>query len=165
MLSEEFMNYVAFDENSISDFSKRILAMKSDKMKSGDVFPRRSKKLKDINHCNNETEDIKIIDLRLVKEPNFTPERKEEPMLGLLNWLKGIARNPCDPSVCSLPEKSKWKSYGNEEIWKQVLLVREEMFVKRQVDSSSEQSLVQVLYINPRVVYITSLSIYSCQST
>ncbi|XP_023006588.1 AT-rich interactive domain-containing protein 1-like [Cucurbita maxima] len=143
MLSDEFMNYVAFDENSISDFSKRILAMKSDKMKSGDVFPRRSKKLKDINHCNNENEDIKIIDLRLVKEPNFTPERKEEPLLGLLNWLKGIARNPCDPSVCSLPEKSKWKSYGNEEIWKQVLLVREKMFVKRQVDSSSEQSLVQ----------------------
>lgn len=154
MLSDEFMNCVAFDKTSISDFSKRIIDMKSDRMKSGDVFPRRSKKLKDIDNCNIENEDIKIIDPPFIKETNVVQERKQEPMLGLLDWLKGIARSPCDPSICSLPEKSKWKSYGNEEIWKQILLVREEMFVKRQVDSSSEQSFVQVLYINAQVVCV-----------
>ncbi|KAL0538128.1 hypothetical protein IC582_027127 [Cucumis melo] len=144
MLSDEFMNCVAFDENSISDFSKRILDMKSDRMKTGDAFPRRSKKLKDIEHRNIENEDVQIIDPPLIKETNVVQEKsKQEPMLGLLDWLKVIARNPCDSSISSLPEKSKWKSYGNEEIWKQVLVVREEMFVKRQVDSSSEQSSVQ----------------------
>ena len=155
MLSDEFMNCIAFDDNSISDFSKRIFDMKSDRMKSGDVFPRRSKKFKDIEHCNTENGDVQIIDPPFVKETNVVQEKsKQEPMLGLLDWLKGIARNPCDPSLSSLPEKSKWKSYGNEEIWKQVLVVREEMFLKRQVDSSSEQSFMQVLYIHAHVVCI-----------
>ncbi|XP_023514930.1 AT-rich interactive domain-containing protein 1-like isoform X1 [Cucurbita pepo subsp. pepo] len=143
MLSDELMNCVGFDENSISDFSKRIFDMKSDRMKSGVVFPQRSKKLQDIDHCTIKNEDIKVIDPPSVKEANFVPERTQKPMLGLLNWLKDVARNPCDPSICSLPEKSKWKSHGNEEVWKQVLLVREEFFVKRRVDASSEQSFLQ----------------------
>jgi hypothetical protein len=53
--------------------------------------------------------------------------------------------NPCDPAVGSLPEWSKWKSHGKEEMWKQVLLAREAIFLKRQLDSTAEQWQVYML--------------------
>ncbi|XP_028792419.1 AT-rich interactive domain-containing protein 1-like isoform X1 [Neltuma alba] len=88
--------------------------------------------------CAND-DDILILDPSDVNEESFNRKRKRESMQGMLNWLTGIAKNPCDPVVDSMPEKSKWRSHSNEKVWKQVLLFREAVFLKRRVDSSSEQ--------------------------
>ena len=88
------------------------------------------------------------LDIATSKESVSSRKRKRESIPRMLNWLTGIARDPCDPLVGSLPEWSKWKFYGNEECWKQVLLTREPLFLKRNVDSTSiaEGSFRQVCY-------------------
>ncbi|KAF5464299.1 hypothetical protein F2P56_014386 [Juglans regia] len=70
---------------------------------------------------------------------NFCGKRKRESLCGMLNWVMGVAKNPCDPAVGSLPERSKWKSHGKEMMWKQVLLAREAIFLKMRVDSNADQ--------------------------
>ncbi|KAJ6686265.1 AT-RICH INTERACTIVE DOMAIN-CONTAINING PROTEIN 2 [Salix purpurea] len=77
------------------------------------------------------------LDIATSKESVSSRKRKRESIPRMLNWLTGIARDPCDPLVGSLPEWSKWKFYGNEECWKQVLLTREALSLKRNVDSTS----------------------------
>jgi hypothetical protein len=69
-------------------------------------------------------------------------KRKRESLSGLMNWVTRVANNPCDPEIGSLPEKSKWKSYSNQEAWKRVLLYREAVFHKKK--SSIEQQNWQV---------------------
>ncbi|OIW21882.1 hypothetical protein TanjilG_13764 [Lupinus angustifolius] len=66
-------------------------------------------------------------------------KRKRESMSGLLRWVSTIAKNPADPAIGLLPDKLKWKSSSNHEIWKQVLSLREAVFFKRSFDSSIEQ--------------------------
>ncbi|XP_061969422.1 AT-rich interactive domain-containing protein 2-like isoform X2 [Populus nigra] len=83
---------------------------------------------------NSEVEEL---DLATYNESVSSRKRKRESIPRMLNWVTGIARDPCDPVVGSLPEWSKWKFYGNEECWKQVLLTREALFLKRNVDSTS----------------------------
>ncbi|KAL0426024.1 UNVERIFIED_CONTAM: AT-rich interactive domain-containing protein 2 [Sesamum radiatum] len=51
--------------------------------------------------------------------------------------------DPCDPAIGLLPERHKWKYYGSELQWKQILMVREEMLLKRNVDTSPQQSVWQ----------------------
>ncbi|XP_052193245.1 AT-rich interactive domain-containing protein 1 isoform X2 [Diospyros lotus] len=58
-------------------------------------------------------------------------KRKRDCHQRMLDWIVEIAKNPCDPEVGSLPERSKWKCYGSEQQWKQVLLAREAMTIKR----------------------------------
>lgn len=98
----------------------------------------------DLNRkCVDDDEDVMILDLNEVNEEVFTRKRKREYMLGMLNWVTTIAKNPCDPSIGKLPERSKWKLTGPGELWKQVLLVREALFLQRDVDLSAEQSIWQ----------------------
>ncbi|PON92111.1 ARID DNA-binding domain containing protein [Trema orientale] len=66
-------------------------------------------------------------------------EESRESLRGLMNWVRTIAKDPGDPVFGSLPESSKWRSYGNVETWKQVLLAREAIFLRRNIDSGSEQ--------------------------
>ncbi|KAE7999478.1 hypothetical protein FH972_003902 [Carpinus fangiana] len=87
---------------------------------------------------NCDDEDVVILDPANIEE-RFCGKRKRDSLCGMRNWVAGVAMNPCDPAVGSLPEWSKWKSHGKEEMWKQVLLAREAIFLKRQVDSSGEQ--------------------------
>ncbi|XP_076888834.1 AT-rich interactive domain-containing protein 1-like [Bidens hawaiensis] len=68
------------------------------------------------------------------EEKKLIKKRKKECCLPLLDWLKIVAKNPCDPKTGALPESSKWKAYGNEHVWKQVLLVKEMMSLKVNVD-------------------------------
>ncbi|KAL7592488.1 AT-rich interactive domain-containing protein 1 [Lactuca sativa] len=82
--------------------------------------------------CVGITEDNKLI-----------RKRKKESYLTLLDWVKKVAINPCDPAIGSLPERSKWKAYGNEHLWKQVLLAKEAMCLKINDDSNSKQSIWQ----------------------
>ncbi|KAK6918361.1 ARID DNA-binding domain [Dillenia turbinata] len=72
-------------------------------------------------------------------------KRKHESNTTLLGWLYEVARDPCDPAIGLMPETSKWKSYGDEELWKQVLLVRQTLFLK-DIKSSAEQCIWQVYF-------------------
>ncbi|TKY63936.1 AT-rich interactive domain-containing protein 1 [Spatholobus suberectus] len=76
-------------------------------------------------------------------------KRRGESMLDMLTWVTGVAKNPCDPEVGSIPEKSKWKSFSNQEVWKQVLLFRETTFLKRGFEPSSEQRSWQKQKMHP----------------
>ncbi|CAB4300445.1 unnamed protein product [Prunus armeniaca] len=96
---------------------------------------RRGKKYNDISN-----EDAVILDPSTDEEANSFWKRKQKSLCGMLNWVRMIAKDPCDPAVGSLPERSKWKSFGNEENWMQVLWAREAIFVKKHADSGAEQS-------------------------
>ncbi|XP_048234140.1 AT-rich interactive domain-containing protein 1 isoform X2 [Ricinus communis] len=89
---------------------------------------------------HGDDNDAMMLDSDAVKESASSRKRKRESLCKMLKWITGIARNPCDDVVASLPEWSKWDSYGNEELWKLVLLARESLFLKRNVDASAEQS-------------------------
>ncbi|XP_059312620.1 uncharacterized protein LOC132063893 isoform X2 [Lycium ferocissimum] len=74
---------------------------------------------------------------------DITRQRKRESYLDMLKWVTELAKDPCDPAIGHLPEKSKWKSYGNEVVWKKILLVRDEMLLERNVDTSTQYSIWQ----------------------
>lgn len=63
-------------------------------------------------------------------------KRKRECDQKLLHWIVEVAKDCCKLGVEPLPESCKWKSYGNDLIWKQVLLARENMILKRDGDLS-----------------------------
>ncbi|KAJ7951162.1 AT-rich interactive domain protein [Quillaja saponaria] len=97
----------------------------------------------------SESDDVMIMDQASVNKESSSRKRKRESMWEILNWVAGIAKNPCDAEIGLIPERSKWKSHGNEEIWKQVLLVREAILLKRQFESSAEQSSWQSQKMHP----------------
>ncbi|KAK7295105.1 hypothetical protein RJT34_18009 [Clitoria ternatea] len=98
-------------------------------------------KVCDIDGDSND-DDVFILDPNRVNRERFSRKRKRGTMLedNMLSWVTGIAKKPCDPSVGSLPEKSKWKSYTSQEIWKQVLLFREAVFLKKEFETISQHS-------------------------
>ncbi|EEF50554.1 hypothetical protein RCOM_1616010 [Ricinus communis] len=79
---------------------------------------------------HGDDNDAMMLDSDAVKESASSRKRKRESLCKMLKWITGIARNPCDDVVASLPEWSKWDSYGNEELWKLVLLARESLFLR-----------------------------------
>ncbi|KAJ7962414.1 AT-rich interactive domain protein [Quillaja saponaria] len=98
--------------------------------------------------CESD-DDVMIMDPASITKDSFGRKRKRESMWEMLNWVTGTAKNPCAPDICPVPERSKWKSNGNEEIWKQVLFVREAIFLRRQFESSAEQSIWQSQKMHP----------------
>ena len=95
---------------------------------------------------SSSSEEVRNVDSGTLEEANAADEGSRESLRGLLNWVKTIAKDPGDPVFGSLPEPSKWRSYENVEIWKQVLLAREAIFLRRNVDSGFEQSNWQVRF-------------------
>ncbi|XVF80098.1 hypothetical protein PTKIN_Ptkin15bG0043100 [Pterospermum kingtungense] len=85
-------------------------------------------------------DDVVILDSNDIKEKFLPHKRKRDSTCGMLNWVNEIAKDPCDPVVGLVPERSKWKSYGSEELWKQVLLFREAAFRRKDDHSNSDQS-------------------------
>lgn len=71
-------------------------------------------------------------------------KRKRESVSESLIWVKKVAKDPCNQVIGSLPERSKWKYFGHEQLWKHVMLVRQAMMVKRNGNSSFVQSIWQV---------------------
>ncbi|KAG8391852.1 hypothetical protein BUALT_Bualt01G0230100 [Buddleja alternifolia] len=80
---------------------------------------------------------------RLTDEDSDSRKRKRECYMDMLNWIVNVAKDPCNPVIGSLPESHKWKNYGNELQWKRILLAREVMLLKKNVDGSSEHSYWQ----------------------
>ena len=63
-------------------------------------------------------DDVVILDVTNEEEESFCHKRKRESLCGLLNWVVGVAKDPCDPIFGSVLEWSVWKSHGKEEMWK-----------------------------------------------
>lgn len=73
-------------------------------------------------------------------------KRGRELFAGMLKWINWVAKDPRDAAIGHIPESSKWKYYPNDMAWKQVLLVREAMLLKKNVDSGDQQAPVQVYH-------------------
>ncbi|KAI3727641.1 hypothetical protein L6452_16259 [Arctium lappa] len=75
-------------------------------------------------------------------EHNDTSEKwkKEESLslLKMLDWVANAARNPHDVAIGSIPSSSKWKKYKSNEVWKQVLLVKDTLFTRPNLDSGNK---------------------------
>uniref|UniRef100_A0A1J3JWQ8 AT-rich interactive domain-containing protein 1 n=1 Tax=Noccaea caerulescens TaxID=107243 RepID=A0A1J3JWQ8_NOCCA len=51
-------------------------------------------------------------------------KRKRECQVATFKWLIEAAKDPCDPSIGRLPDRSAWEFYASEKPWKQLLLFR-----------------------------------------
>ncbi|KAL3369055.1 hypothetical protein AABB24_009716 [Solanum stoloniferum] len=80
----------------------------------------------------------------MVEEDCISRKWKRESYLDMVKWVSEVAKNPCDLAIGTLPERSKWKDYGTEVVWKQVLLLRDEMLLKKDVDPCAQQSVWQI---------------------
>ncbi|KAJ0259135.1 AT-rich interactive domain-containing protein 1 [Hirschfeldia incana] len=70
-------------------------------------------------------DDDKKLEKVMSLDCSFSPgKRKRECPLETLKWLREAAKDPCDASIGSLPDRSKWEAYGREEPWKELLLFR-----------------------------------------
>ncbi|MBA0790853.1 hypothetical protein Gohar_015474 [Gossypium harknessii] len=96
----------------------------------------------DVKYTHSDDDVVKLGSSD-IKEKFSSNKRKRDSMWGMLNWVKEVAMDPCDLVVGSLPESSKWKSYGSEELWKQILLFRVAAFHRKDDHSSSDQSKMQ----------------------
>ncbi|XP_021894019.1 AT-rich interactive domain-containing protein 1 isoform X2 [Carica papaya] len=98
--------------------------------------------------CGEKCTGVK--DVNNVTEEQVTPrKRKRNTDCEMLKWVTKVAKDPCNPVFASLPEISKWNSYGKDELWKQVLLFREYVFLKRFDDSSAERTAWQNQRMHP----------------
>lgn len=83
-------------------------------------------------------------DVNNVTKDQVNPrKRKRNSDCEMLRWVTKVAKDPCNPVFGSLPEISKWNSYGKDELWKQVLLFRESVSLKPLIDSSAEKTAWQ----------------------
>ncbi|KAE8733317.1 Detected protein of confused Function [Hibiscus syriacus] len=88
---------------------------------------------------DDDDDDDVIMDLD-TNEKLSTHKRKRDSMWGMLNWVTEIAKDPCDSGIGLLAERSRWKSYGSQNLWKQILLFREAAFLRNYDFPSSDQS-------------------------
>uniref|UniRef100_A0A7N0R8B1 ARID domain-containing protein n=1 Tax=Kalanchoe fedtschenkoi TaxID=63787 RepID=A0A7N0R8B1_KALFE len=94
----------------------------------------------ELNECLNVAYGDNMVQFSTNNEGfDSQKKRKRQSSFGMLNWLLEIAKDPCNPAIGHLPERPKWKSFGNEVLWKQVLSAREELFIKQKFDSKAEQ--------------------------
>ncbi|KAL4567070.1 hypothetical protein LXL04_022641 [Taraxacum kok-saghyz] len=89
-------------------------------------------------NVKKESEVIDLENIVDVEEYESSKKRKRERYLPLLDWVKRVAKNPCDTAIGIIPERNKWKSYGGEHVWKQVLSAREARLLNLDVDSKAK---------------------------
>ncbi|WJX82965.1 hypothetical protein P8452_65664 [Trifolium repens] len=99
--------------------------------------------------ASDSGDDVLVLEPSSVNRASFGRKRKRDSMTEMLSWVTSTAKNPCDPVIGSMPEKPKWKSYGNQEIWKKVLLFREAAFLKRDFGSTCEKLSWQAQRMHP----------------
>ncbi|CAA2953978.1 Hypothetical predicted protein [Olea europaea subsp. europaea] len=88
-------------------------------------------------------DDHGVMDTSGVGEDSASRKRKLECYSGMLDWITKVAKDPCDLTIRSLPERDKWKSYGCDQLREQVLLIRDAMLIRRNADSSNPQMISQ----------------------
>lgn len=113
--------------------------------------------LKDLQSCVGSIDGLDAKDDAVVEsnvgiteeETELSRKRKRERYSPLLDWVKRVAKDPCDLAIGSLPERSKWKGYGSEYVWKQVLSAREARLVKTSLDPKAKHAWKKNLRMNP----------------
>ncbi|KAL3829682.1 hypothetical protein ACJIZ3_018484 [Penstemon smallii] len=84
------------------------------------------------NQCGDD--QVKYEDL-------VSRKRKRDCYMGMLNWIRKVAKDPCDPAIGILPQRDTWKHYESKLEWKQIILAREAMLLK--MNATSQQSIWQ----------------------
>lgn len=109
----------------------------------------------DLSSCVGSVEGLDVKDDVAIESGGVTNEdnesgrkRKRERYLPLLDWVKRVSKDPCDPVIGSLPDRSKWKGYGTEYVWKQVLSAREALLVKPPNIDPKVKQVWQVFSVN-----------------
>ncbi|XP_076948835.1 AT-rich interactive domain-containing protein 1-like [Bidens hawaiensis] len=94
---------------------------------------------KNDNICVGENHGVSDSCTGIEDKRHLVRKRKKECCLPMLDWLKRVASDPCDPVIGSVPKSWKWKGYGNDHVWKQVLLAKEAVRVKVDGHSNAKQ--------------------------
>ncbi|KAL3622144.1 hypothetical protein CASFOL_033555 [Castilleja foliolosa] len=135
LLSDKVKELVGFNDDL--DFLDTKIDLKSVHKKSAKV---------DENQCVNDNE-------WKLDEDLISKKRKRDCYLSLVKWVREVAKDPCDRAVEPLPERHKWKGYGAETKWKQILLAREAMLLKKNADSSPQQLVWQKMQKMHPIMY------------
>ncbi|XP_077240264.1 AT-rich interactive domain-containing protein 2-like [Tasmannia lanceolata] len=94
--------------------------------------------------CGDGDDDEVIIIDECVAKGEFSSRKRKrgrESLLGMVNWVKRVAKNPGDPATGKILEGSKQKVYG-VEYWAQAILARQALRVKRNAYLCHEGSLL-----------------------
>ncbi|XP_048611351.1 separase-like [Brassica napus] len=91
--------------------------------------------------------EFKWLLVKVDKDRSSPGKTKRECSVETLKWLSEAAKDPCDTSNGSLPDRSKWDSYGSEEPWKQLLLFRASR--TNTTDSACEKTWQKIQKIHP----------------
>lgn len=92
--------------------------------------------------CNDDQNGV-LISLDSLNKKENDRKRKRESLSGMLNWVVQIAKQPNDPSIGVIPGPTNWKEHKGDECWFQVIRAREALLLRRNVDSKTEESLLQ----------------------
>ncbi|KAL5572896.1 hypothetical protein UlMin_022493 [Ulmus minor] len=93
----------------------------------------------EVKRSDNCEEDIVKLEPATNEDMDIDAKVERVALCGLLDWVRKVAMNPCDPALGHMPPSSTWNSYGNEEIWRQALLAREAVSLKRKFELGSDQ--------------------------
>lgn len=127
--------------------SNRVSIMASGKKVIENVAGRVVEKV--ISKAHDLPENIADNEKRLITQnviveniPDSLKRKREHRSLSeMLGWLKYIAKKSDDPAIGLIPQCSKWKDHGNEELWVKVLVVRNTLMIRRPVDANAREHL------------------------
>lgn len=126
---------ISFHKSMTTSMSHEGFLCSNSEMKNEEVESDGSKK------CDENIQSM-VLDSVPVEE-TISRKRKRDSLWRMLSWITGIAKNPCDAVVASLQERSSYKPLEND-VWKQILLAREALLLKRHINPSVDQSISQV---------------------
>ncbi|CAN6579091.1 unnamed protein product [Malus baccata var. baccata] len=93
--------------------------------------------------CNYDQNDI-LISLSSLSKKENDRKRKQEYLVGMLNWVVQVAKQPNDHSIGAIPGPTKWKEHrSDDECWVQALRAKEALLIRRNVNSKAEECLQQ----------------------
>lgn len=87
-------------------------------------------------------DDVAVIMELDAADGEFSLKRKREDLVGMLNWVKRVAKNPNDPSIGKFSDGAKYQDHAIGELFSQAILARQAMFIKR-IRTNTDVSLIQ----------------------
>nr|XP_043629203.1 AT-rich interactive domain-containing protein 1 [Erigeron canadensis] len=134
----------------------KVVKHKDTRMKVFDPFSDAEMKdytdVKDLQSCVGSVDGSDAKDGVVIEsgeENELSRKRKRERYLPLLDWVKRVSKDPCDPAIGLLPERNKWKLYESEYVWKQALTAREALLLKPSLDPKARQIWKKNLRMHP----------------
>jgi len=89
-------------------------------------------------------EKLMVVDKSAAKEEVSSDESKQRALSRMLCWMAKVSKDPTDPAIGTIPESTEWPFFGDDNCWKQVLLAREALFLKRNLVEHSQRLVWQV---------------------